>query len=151
MGGNEPGRMSMGCVSWNRADLVGRGDHPHPSPLPSRERGFSRIGVASYMKVASACAGGHYGCWHWRRRADSNRRIGVLQTPALDRLATSPHCVARTLQQGQTWCRGGDSNSHSQSGHSALNAACLPIPPPRHTLRTRHCISSRFGYYNNTR
>jgi hypothetical protein len=26
----------------------------------------------------------------WRRRADSNRRIGVLQTPALDRLATSP-------------------------------------------------------------
>ena len=27
----------------------------------------------------------------WRRRADSNRRIEVLQTPALDRLATSPY------------------------------------------------------------
>ena len=41
----------------------------------------------------------------WRRRADSNRRIGVLQTPALDRLATSPG--------GKFWCRGGDSNSYS--------------------------------------
>ncbi|SVB91157.1 uncharacterized protein METZ01_LOCUS244011, partial [marine metagenome] len=29
------------------------------------------------------------------------------------------------------WCRGGDSNSYSLFGHSALNAACLPIPPPR--------------------
>ncbi len=29
------------------------------------------------------------------------------------------------------WCRGGDSNSYSLYGHSALNAACLPIPPPR--------------------
>ena len=28
----------------------------------------------------------------WRRRADSNRRIEVLQTPALSRLATSP-CI----------------------------------------------------------
>ena len=27
----------------------------------------------------------------WRRRADSNRRIEGLQTPALDRLATSPN------------------------------------------------------------
>ena len=27
----------------------------------------------------------------WRRRADSNRRIEVLQTPASDRLATSPN------------------------------------------------------------
>lgn len=26
----------------------------------------------------------------WRRRPDSNRRIGVLQTPPLDRLGTSP-------------------------------------------------------------
>jgi hypothetical protein len=30
-------------------------------------------------------------CVLWRRRADSNRRIEVLQTPALDRLATSPY------------------------------------------------------------
>ena len=42
----------------------------------------------------------------WRRRADSNRRIGVLQTPALDHLATSPRGCG-------LWCRGGDSNSYS--------------------------------------
>ena len=29
----------------------------------------------------------------WRRRPDSNRRIGVLQTPPLDHLGTSPCCV----------------------------------------------------------
>ena len=61
----------------------------------------------------------------WRRRADSNRRIEVLQTSALDHLATSPNTILLK------WCRGGDSNSYSLYGHSALNAACLPIPPPR--------------------
>ena len=38
----------------------------------------------------------------WRRRADSNRRIEVLQTPALGHLATSPqkhnHLVVRSDQ-----------------------------------------------------
>ena len=29
----------------------------------------------------------------WRRRPDSNRRIGVLQTPPLDRLGTSPRTL----------------------------------------------------------
>ena len=79
----------------------------------------------------------------WRRRADSNRRIGVLQTPALDHLATSP-CHLGQLS-AQRWCRGGDSNSHSLLGHSALNAACLPIPPPRHAFRTLRVMeASRF-------
>ena len=47
------------------------------------------------------------------------------------------------------WCRGGDSNSHSLLGHSALNAACLPIPPPRPgrfkpaASRARSIISTR--------
>ena len=44
----------------------------------------------------------------WRRRADSNRRIEVLQTSALDHLATSP----RSLLAGLTWCRGRDLNPH---------------------------------------
>ena len=35
----------------------------------------------------------------WRRRADSNRRIGVLQTPALDRLATSPDIRMRGAEE----------------------------------------------------
>ena len=74
------------------------------------------------------------GSWRWRRRADSNRRIGVLQTPALDHLATSPRLK---------WCRGGDSNSYSLSGHSALNAACLPIPPPRQHPVDRPIIAKR--------
>ena len=44
----------------------------------------------------------------WRRRADSNRRIGVLQTPALDRLATSPcsspiyYSIAGSGAEGET-------------------------------------------------
>ena len=33
----------------------------------------------------------------WRRRADSNRRIEVLQTSALDRLATSPKYTAEVV------------------------------------------------------
>ena len=37
------------------------------------------------------------GVVEWRRRADSNRRIGVLQTPALDHLATSPRGVRAAL------------------------------------------------------
>ncbi len=77
----------------------------------------------------------------WRRRADSNRRIGVLQTPALDRLATSPCWML-----GNDWCRGGDSNSYSLFGHSALNAACLPIPPPRRNGSLCSESSQRVNY-----
>ena len=40
----------------------------------------------------SACRRGRWG-WGWRRRADSNRRIEVLQTSALGHLATSPRWV----------------------------------------------------------
>ena len=66
----------------------------------------------------------------WRRRADSNRRIEVLQTSALVHLATAPHIsgpavaessglfrprtpACRPRRSGVGWCRGGDSNSHS--------------------------------------
>ena len=38
----------------------------------------------------------------WRRRADSNRRIGVLQTPALDHLATSPLKVCGAEDETRT-------------------------------------------------
>ena len=50
---------------------------------------------------------------HWRRRADSNRRIEVLQTSALVPLATSPEYFKCH------WCRGRDLNPHEQS----------PLPP----------------------
>ncbi len=67
----------------------------------------------------------------WRRRADSNRRIEVLQTSALVHLATAPHLMGQksqnpadfpgpwtpagslSLRSGVDSCRGGDSNSHS--------------------------------------
>ena len=64
----------------------------------------------------------------WRRRADSNRRIEVLQTSALDHLATSP----------QSWVSGSDSlvpragfEPTQAYAHGPLKTACLPIPPPR--------------------
>ena len=78
----------------------------------------------------------------WRRRADSNRRIEVLQTSALDRLATSPLLLL-------SWCRGGDSNSYSLYGHSALNAACLPIPPPRPNRIGPLSATSVANYYRH--
>ena len=62
-------------------------------------------------------------CRYWRRRADSNRRIRVLQTLALDHLATSPRYRPRI------WCPGRDSNPHGFP-HGPLKTACLPIPPP---------------------
>ena len=44
------------------------------------------------------------------------------------RLGREPHQASATMR----WCRGGDSNSYAHYEHSALNAACLPVPPPRH-------------------
>jgi hypothetical protein len=60
--------------------------------------------------------GGYNNTWHsggssllstgaWRRRADSNRRIEVLQTSALT-------TWLRRLHRIWIWCRGGDSNSY---------------------------------------
>ena len=68
----------------------------------------------------------------WRRRADSNRRIEVLQTSALDHLATSPrrlfplhgaprygvHPLSFAITQGsggRIRCRGRDLNPHRLS------------------------------------
>ena len=52
----------------------------------------------------------------WRRRADSNRRIEVLQTSALVHLATSPSSMTPHPITGPTvsrhWCRGRDLNPH---------------------------------------
>ena len=58
---------------------------------------------------------------YWRRRADSNRRMEVLQTSALDHLATSPihpdqpgaGYLFVLVSSGQLWCRGRDSNPHA--------------------------------------
>ena len=58
----------------------------------------------------------------WRRRADSNRRIEVLQTPALGHLATSPLSISLLCRQlllsdktDYIWCREWDSNPHALS------------------------------------
>ena len=60
----------------------------------------------------------------WRRRADSNRRIEVLQTSALDHLATSPRSLL-------TWCRGRDLNPHR-----------LCLPPPQDGVSTNSTTSA---------
>ena len=85
-------------------------------------------------------------CW-WRRRADSNRRIEVLQTSAL---TTWP----RRLSRSWSGRRGSNSRPSPWEGdalplsyfrmvprrrfellracaHHPLKMACLPIPPPR--------------------
>ena len=55
----------------------------------------------------------------WRRRAESNRRIRVLQTLAL----------TTWLRRLGLWCPGRDSNPHGLP-HGPLKTACLPVPPP---------------------
>ncbi len=62
------------------------------------------------MRLAAAAADG--GCW--RRRADSNRRIGVLQTPALT-----------------TWLRRLDGGSHGAEEEIRTPTALRPQRPQR--------------------
>ena len=63
----------------------------------------------------------------WRRRADSNRRIEVLQTSALVHLATSPYnCVSWA-----GWCRGRDLNPHELTPTAPSRPRVYLIPPPR--------------------
>ena len=64
----------------------------------------------------------------WSGRRDLNPRPSPWQGDAL------PLRHFRSLRPQAlwgTWCRGGDSNSYALNEHSALNAACLPVPPPR--------------------
>ncbi len=76
----------------------------------------------------------------WRRRADSNRRIEVLQTSALNRLATSPlHQNSRLVafarskfQSGNYMVPRAGLEPARPYEHYALNVACLPISAPRH-------------------
>ena len=92
----------------------------------------------------------------WRRRADSNRRIEVLQTSALVHLATAPHIDGPAVAESTVLFRPldpgkppGPANGSrlvprgrlelpQPCGHSALNAARLPIPPPRRALPRTH-------------
>ena len=64
--------------------------------------------------------------FRWRRRADSNRRIEVLQTSALVHLATSPEFGLLALVVP----RAGLEPTRAYA-HGPLKTACLPIPPPR--------------------
>ena len=101
------------------------------------------------MKVASALCGRPSGLLRLEATGGFEPPNRGFADPRLRPLGYVALCVVRLMQGRPGWCRGGDSNSHSQSGHSALNAACLPIPPPRHTLRhdaTAYRADS--GYYN---
>ena len=60
----------------------------------------------------------------WRRRADSNRRIGVLQTPALDHLATSPCHLALAV------------------GTEVVPRGRLELPQPVRPQRPQRCVST---------
>ena len=64
--------------------------------------------------------------FRWRRRADSNLRIEVLQTSALVHLATSPEFGLLALVVP----RAGLEPTRAYA-HGPLKTACLPIPPPR--------------------
>ena len=73
------------------------------------------------------------GAGFWRRRADSNRRIEVLQTSALVHLATSPRCVALPpcrarlpFQRRGMVPRAGLEPTRAIA-HGPLKTACLPF------------------------
>ncbi len=78
-----PGKQETKC---NSLDLGGRCAGP--------------VGASGPGEVAGVREGRE----SWRRRADSNRRIGVLQTPALDHLATSPRCWPAFVRQSWKPC-----------------------------------------------
>ncbi len=78
-------------------------------------------GTKAFLWPGSEAAGGYpdyrrqkVTASEWRRRADSNRRIEVLQTSALVHLATSPQSpnVPSTGYLRPGWCRGRDLNPH---------------------------------------
>ena len=69
----------------------------------------------------------------WRRRADSNRRIEVLQTSALVHLATSPRRAPPSIPYRRLPVlvpRAGLEPTRAEA-HGPLKTACLPFPPPR--------------------
>ena len=83
-------------------------------------RGFRRF--RRYGRIEAVLEGGD-----WRRRADSNRRIEVLQTSALTTWLRRP--VFEVLF-GPLVPRAGFEPAQANA-HGPLKTACLPIPPPR--------------------
>ena len=81
----------------------------------------------------------------WRRRADSNRRIELLQSSALTtwlrRLAAivpllwCPFVVPRRRFELLRAC-----------AHGPLKTACLPIPPPRHSASCHGVLAGVGGF-----
>ena len=97
-----------------------------PPRLPFRHLGTRLpITIVLCTKRRPAYASGAFAFSIWRRRADSNRRIGVLQTPALDHLATSPLKKSSMVPRRRF-------ELLRAFAHCPLKTACLPIPPPRH-------------------
>ena len=75
----------------------------------------------------------------WPRRRelqqeDAGAEDGIRTRDLLLGKETRYHCATSASCRASDWCRGGDSNSYARNEHSALNAACLPVPPPRPML-----------------
>jgi hypothetical protein len=118
------------------------------SATPASSRGYSSA-FGMERQVVSQNLG-----IKWRRRPDSNRCIGVLQTPALTtwlrrlkilerktrfELATSSlarrHSTAELLPPKLVfWCRGGDLNSYELTLTTPSRWRVYQLPPPRHCL-----------------
>lgn len=53
------------------------------------------------------------------------------------RIAAPENGLAFAAWAAADWCSGRDSNPHAFR-HNALNVACLPIPPPEHSVLLLH-------------
>ena len=88
---------------------------PREGLEPTRPRGqrilspprlpFRHLGIPSKYKASAGCSFLRFLVQNWRRRADSNRRIEVLQTSALTTWLRRPRPLPK-------WCRGRDLNPH---------------------------------------
>ena len=80
---------------------------------------------------------------NWRRRADSNRRIEVLQTPALGHLATSPLKLRvyfrHASRRKYTTVFGAESGTRTHTPFRALR--------PQRSLSTNFSIPARPGIW----
>ncbi len=91
----------------------------------------------------------------WRRRADSNRRIEVLQTSALVHLATAPHLTGRRSRNprglsgsGLRQAAYGDRESAGAEGETRTPTALRPQRPQR-CASTNSATSARFATHSS--
>ncbi len=108
----------------------------------SKQLGHANVKVTA-DHYAKWCGGDEY-------REPLRLEEGELPPDLLARLPKSPQSPPRSLVaddttddrqraksaevKGETWCPGLDSNQHPHYTDQALNLACLPIPPPGHSV-----------------